>query len=326
LQSGSCWSLLRSLVVAVALDKPAYSRSLAREILRNCMSDQQVIDWILRNDVTLLFSELTDGFNGVKGKGVEALRRAAEDAYTRARYMAALVEIISTAFEEEEIEYAIFKTFNRAERIDVDVDAVIDRRMYWKAVKLLMSKGFKPVDDVAKTYATGFMLPNNPIILDLHTEITVLGIPYFEAELTLRNRAKTKHILGDIEIETYTAKPHVETALRIAHAVVKESEIKIDDVTEVLNALTLNASEVEEVVEKSRALRTSYKLFLQALETVLTSLELPHRLSEAKRLKALVDLALSLRSPKVLEAFMNLRYKRSAAMVGKAIIHAVEHS
>jgi len=324
LRSGNCWSLLRSLIVSVALDRPEHSKSLARELLGNCTDDQRVVDWTLRNDVALLFSGLTESFDGVRGEGVEALRRAAEDAYTRARHMANLVETVSATFEEGGIEYAVFKTFNRAERIDVDVDVVIDKGVYWEAVRLLTKRGFKPVDDVTKTYATGFMLPQNPIVLDLHTEITVLGLPYFEAELILRNRVKAGHVLGGIEVETYTAKPHVDAALRIAHAVIKEAEIRIDDVTEVLNALILNSSGVEDIAKKSRSLRTSYKLFLQMLETVLISLELPHKLSEVGRLKALADLVLSLGPRRVLEALTNLRYRRSAAMVGKAVIRAVK--
>jgi len=324
LQSGSCWSLLRSLIVAVALDMPAYSRSLALEVLRNCMSDQQVVDWILRNDVALLFSELTDGFNGVTGGGVEALRRAAEDAYARAKYMAGLVEAVSAVFEEEGVEYAVFKTFNRAGRIDVDVDVVVDKEVYWNVVRLLMDKGFKPVDDLAKTYATGFMQPGNPIVLDLHTEITVLGLPYFDAELVLGNRVETRHVLGGVEVETYTVKPHVDAALRIAHAVIKEAEVRVDDVTEVLNALALNAQGVEGIVGRSRSLRASYRVFMQALEAILVDLELPRKLSEARRLEALVDLLLSLGPRRALEALGNLRYRRSAAMVGKALIHVAK--
>jgi len=326
LQSGSCWSLLRSLVVAVALDRMAYSRSLAWEILRNSMSDQQVVDWILRNDVTLLFNELTDGFNGVTGRGIEALRRATEDAYARAKYMADLVEVISAVFEEEGVEYAVFKTFNRAGRIDVDVDVVVDKEVYWDVVRLLMDKGFKPVDDLAKTYATGFMQLGNPIVLDLHTEITMLGLPYFNAELVLGNRVKTRHVLGGAEVETYTVKPHVDAALRIAHAVIKEAEVRIDDVTEVLNALALNAPGVEDIVGRSRSLRALYRVFMQALEAILVDLELPRKLSEARRLEALADLVLSLGPRRALEAFANLRYRRSAAMVGKALIHVATQS
>jgi len=325
LRSGECWNLLRSLIVAVSFDRSENSKSLAREVLRSCTDDQRVVDWILRNDVSLLFSELTEGFSGTTGGGVEALRRAAEDAYTRAKHMADLVEAVSTLFEERGVEYAVFKTFNKARRIDVDVDVVIDRGMYWEAVRLLIRRGFKPVDDITKTYATGFMLPRNPIVLDLHTEITVLGIPYFDAKLILRNREKARHVIGGIEVETYTAKPPVDAALRIAHAVIKEVEIRIDDVTEVLNALTLNASEIEDVVNRSRSLRTSYSAFLQTLETILIDLELPRKLSETKRLKALAELTFSLGPHKVLEALTNLKYKRSAAMVGKALMRVARH-
>ena len=179
----------------------------------------------------------------------KALATDAELVYRNARYRDELLHLLVDALEEGGVDYAVFKTFNRLGIVDVDIDVIVRREAYWDTVRRLISRGFKPVDDLGKTYATGFVVRGNPIVVDLHTEVTVLGVPYVDSETLLRYRVRYRPSSSD-GTSLYVLDTPVEALVRVAHAVVKEAEIRVDDVSEVLKATEERPSELVKLTEE----------------------------------------------------------------------------
>ena len=290
-------------------------------LVEECTHREDIASWIRRNDLALLLKELTNDFQGLDTVG--ELEELAWEAWSRAESMATLIEATTKTFEKHGISYTIFKTFNRAMRIDVDVDILIPRDKYGEAVQALLDHGFKPIDSLSKTYATGFMLPQNPIILDLHTQITVLGTPYYNPQPLLQHREKKRIRLGGKNIEAYTPQPIPEAAVRIAHAVIKEAEIRIDDVTETLNTIHNHKKQLEKHLQQQNLTKT-YQTYLNNLAQItIDNLQaLPAKIPEKQRLQALLDkLRKDRRTTSLITSLTNTRYKRNAAMLGKTALY-----
>ncbi len=325
MQDADPWALAASVLVHISLDRPGKAAENAKTLLAEHGGDMELASWIKANELSLLFQTLTDGFRGLDGRGVKALKRDAEETLRRARSMARLIQVFTEAFERRGIEYVIFKTFNRLMRVDVDVDVLIPKDMYLEAVKALLDAGFQPIDDLSKTYATGLMLPGNPIVLDLHTEITVLGTPYFNHQILLKEKTETSQELGGIVLTTYTPSPTAEAAVRIAHAVIKEAEIRADDISETLKTIIKTGAKLNTLIQKQN-LTLAYQTYIQILKNTVSKKlrNLPIKIPEKQRMKALIDKAK--RDGLLTQLTMsltNLRYRRSAAMVGRLIAEEI---
>lgn len=179
-----------------------------------------------------------------------ALAFYANQTRERGEYRDELLLRVVEVLEGGGIGYVIFKTFNDLGVVDVDVDVLITPEGYWRAVRAFLSRGFKPVDALSKKYATGFMIKGNPIILDLHTDVTVLGAPYVDRDTLLKHRVKARYRTANGDsADIYVLDAVAEALVRVSHAVVKEAEIKIEDISEVMKAVVESPGELRKLAE-----------------------------------------------------------------------------
>jgi len=169
-----------------------------------------------------------------------------------------LVYVLNTA----DIDYAVFKTLNRLGSVGVDIDIVINLSNYDRCVKALLVNGFFPIDDLSKKYATGFMVRGNPVIVDLHTELAVLGVRYMSSDSLLRRkRSITFQPCNCSEQFSLNVLDGTTDALvRMVHCVLKEGTIKIDDAAEVLPVFQDNADLLIDCVNEE-SLRLAVSIF-----------------------------------------------------------------
>lgn len=132
------------------------------------------------------------------------------------------------------IDYVVFKTLNRLGSVGVDVDFIIDPSSYDMCVEALLANGFFSVDDLSKKYAMGFMVKGNPIIVDLQTKLAVLGVRYMSSDLLLRKRRSVRFqpCDGSEQFPLNVLDETLDALVRMAHCVLKEGAVTIDDVAE----------------------------------------------------------------------------------------------
>jgi len=148
----------------------------------------------------------------------------------------AVLGAATEAFGSAGISYAVFKTLNGFQAPGVDVDAIVRPEDFGPAVAALEARGFRLIDDPGKRYATGLALDGNPIIVDLHTDLAVLGIRYASPDLLLEG-ARDDTVPSAIApegIRVRVAPPQGDALVRMAHAVIKEGVVTLLDVAEVL--------------------------------------------------------------------------------------------
>jgi hypothetical protein len=150
----------------------------------------------------------------------------------RDRQLAKLVDVLT----KSGINYVVFKTFNRTGWVGVDLDVLIGKADYRDCVEGLLAGGYYSIDDLAKEYATGFMSKGNPVIVDLHTQLAVLGVPYFSSNTLLADFERSNIGLpeGRGNVAFNQLGETTETVVRMAHAVIKEGIVTAGEVAEVL--------------------------------------------------------------------------------------------
>jgi len=146
-----------------------------------------------------------------------------------------LLRRVADVLDYAGVDYAVFKTLNRLNWVGVDIDVIINPSNYSKGVKALLANSFFSIDDLSKKYATGFMIKNNPIIIDLHTELAVLGVPYMSSGPLLERKRELKVPLleGSELVSLNILDETMDALVRMVHCVLKEGIIKISDVAEV---------------------------------------------------------------------------------------------
>ena len=307
---------------------------------------ERVVEFVSRNNVGYLLYNL---LNEVCHENTELgilLKPLAIHTLKKTRYRNELLRNVVKVFETEGIDYVVFKTFNSIGVVDVDIDVIIRPEDYERGVLALIKGGLIPIDSISKTYETGFMIKRNPIVLDLHTDVTVLGVPYVSRDLIFENTTKQRYkTCGNEVIYLNVTSPPIEALIRIAHAVIKEAQICLDDLVEVHKALRHSLADIMELV-KLESLEPAFNTFLAVLNKVsdikcLNSLNNILRSSFAKkqtfnylrnelppyylpRLVTTLILIHRLRERRELyrafKAITHLRYRRSASHIGRTLI------
>ena len=157
-----------------------------------------------------------------------------------------VVSRASEALKRHGVEHVFFKTFNYSGSVGVDADLLIRPEDYVRALKALTSYGFKLVDDPRKRYATGLALPDNPVVLDLHTDLAVLGARYLNPDILHRNKVLMSW--GDLKV--YVARPRADVVVRAVNAIVKEGAITLHDIYEAICTLRSEPNGLVELAEK----------------------------------------------------------------------------
>jgi len=304
-----------------------------------------IIEYAERNSLAHLFHKILDEKKFVNNELTRSLNFKARFIYEYRNYFNELLQRLVEILDREGFEYIIFKTFNNLDVIDVDIDIIIHPESYWDVVKTFLNRGFKPIDDLEKTYATGFVYEKNPIIIDLHTEITVLGVPYVSRETLFKHKVKTRYkaLNGDF-IDIYVLDDIAEALVRIAHAIIKEAEIKIEDMSmvykavkespdellkliraeELIPALTCFMRNVEDVFE------ARFKSLNEDEENILWTLSCPkseksymppYRLSRTISIVTLFHRVYKRNELHILlKAIGNLKYRRNVAHIGSLLL------
>ncbi len=227
---------------------------------------------LFEKSIPLLASSPTSSNNVRKlGESIDSnLRESRELQIKRDKVVLKLTELLSRM----SLEYLFFKTFNPYGGVGVDVDLLIRKQDYSKFIKALLSDNFVPIDSLDKTYATGFLLAEgkNPIIVDLHTDIAILGVEYFSPETLFANKIEipfqaTLEQQKEKIINLCVPNENTSAVVAMAHAVIKESSIRASDLLEVYKALQLNPSAFQRLV-KTEHLRLANRIFLTVLNSV----------------------------------------------------------
>ena len=165
-------------------------------------------------------------------------------------YRDRLLRRLVSTLDSAGIEYVVFKTLNRLGWVGVDVDVAVHRSQYWDCVEALRRGGFHSIDDLWKDYGTGFMLADNPIVVDLHTRLATLGMTYMSADPILRSRVVTSfRTYEGSSLELSIPSPVADAASRIAHSVMKEGLVTLDDVAETYGSVLESSKEVAHLLK-----------------------------------------------------------------------------
>jgi len=346
-------SVLRYLTKVLVSGDLDNLRDLLGLLAKSC--DRGMVDSVLqyakRNGVAhVLYRALVEE-GAACSELAKDLVAEAEVVYRNARYRDELLHLLVEVLEDGGIDYAVFKTFNELGIVDVDIDIIVRREVYWDTVRRLISRGFKPIDDLSKTYATGFMVRGNPIVVDLHTEVTVLGVPYVDSKTLFKHRVRARYRSSSgNSINIYTLDTPAEALVRVAHAVIKEAEIRVDDVSEVLKAIENHPVELVELAEEE-GLEPALLLFMEKVSSeigynlrkfenlssrraqgILRGVTArsegvpPYRIPRLASLEALLH-RVRKRGEIVLllKAAGNLRYRRSAAHIGSLLMRRLTY-
>ena len=229
---------------------------------------------------------------------------------------------------------------------------MIDPTCYDRCIKSLIARGFYPIDSLSKKYATGFMMRGNPIIIDLHTEMAVLGVKYLSSDSILERSREIKfHPCCDSDPLSINAlDPATEAIVAIAHSVIKEGTVTMEDLAKVHWALHSQPGLVERYIDEEKlqlassvfadtAMNTmcderAFKTLIRTQNGVLDDLarvlssnsvncaEIPVRLPAAVSLITLYDI---LRRRDEIAAYfhkplLSLRFRRNAVRLGQKIL------
>ncbi len=335
--------VINALLRKILLGEHDDSRRLLEYIAGSPRLRRLLVRVIRENDAAPLISEYFPEYIETLGHRVSAILR---DNEARKMYRDELLVKTIDLLRQHGIDYVVFKTFNSIGSIDVDIDLMIHPWDYWDTIRILLNNGFYAIDDLSKTYATGFMINGNPIVLDLHTQLTILGIPYVSHEYIFRNRKWARiesKEFGVINVKS--TGPIREALIRIAHAIIKEAEIKLDDVFTVHEAFS-NTSLRERICHDIEAeglepteyyysrtllerLGIEYRCRVSEDKSCLTmgwsSSHLPpYRLSRIVTLTSLLHRLMSRGEMYKLGVIpKNLLYRRNAAHIGHLLVEAL---
>jgi hypothetical protein len=176
----------------------------------------------------------------------EILKRALGEELAKSRELELKRDFIIRGLTEllsgSSIDHIFFKTFNPFGGVGVDVDLIIRRKDFSKCVKLMLENRFVAIDSVSKTYATGFLLAGggNPIIVDLHTDIAILGVSYLSSETLFANKVQINFeskLEPGKQLKLYVLNDSAAALVAMAHAIIKEGSIRASDLLEVYQAI-----------------------------------------------------------------------------------------
>ena len=241
-----------------------YAMSQTPELLFNrqftididSLSDSQM-DYLVRflneNRVTFLFYEALKNLNS---PNISKLKDRLEPSFNKIKELEGqrddIMRRLAAVFDNMNIDYVVFKTLNASGWIGVDIDVMIELSSYDRCVDALLRNGFYPIDDLSKKYATGFMVKGNPIIIDLHTELAILGVRYMSSDMLLRNK-RTQPFqdgLASASFELNVLNETMDAFVRIAHAVLKEGSLTIAEVAEVSRGFSGNPDLIVKLIDE----------------------------------------------------------------------------
>jgi hypothetical protein len=260
--------------------------SFARQMsLSDANSLQKLVDLSSQNRILLLLKELFEksvpllASSPTSSTNARRLEESIDSSLSESSELQTkrdtLVLRLNDLLSRMSLEHLFFKTFNPYGGVGVDVDLLIRKQDYTKFIKALLSDNFVPVDSLDKSYATGFLLneERNPIIVDLHTDITILGVEYFSPETLFANKVK---IPFQVKLEQERQEiinlcvPNDNTSavIAMAHAIIKESSIKASDLLEVYKGLRSDPNDFKRLV-KTEHLQLANGIFQAVLNFVL---------------------------------------------------------
>ncbi len=148
------------------------------------------------------------------------------------------------------LEYVVFKTVNSTGTAGVDIDLMIRPDDFESGIRMLQAIGFYPIDSLAKKYATGFMMRGNPLVLDLHTKLAVLGVEYMSSSILLAHKRDViiDGADGNGELRVPCLDGAAESVVRAAHSVIKESRITVGDMYEVMRSAKGAATATQQLI------------------------------------------------------------------------------
>jgi hypothetical protein len=238
---------------------------------------------VARNRMDFLFQDLLCSHHSNHSANMDRLRnsinlRVKELLKLRVMRDDVLKRLIG-ALVDSSIDYVIFKTLNKYGGVGVDIDILIPRQSYLECIRVLRSHGFYPIDDLSKTYETGFVMPGNSVIVDLHTDLAILGVSYLSPQRLLSNRISASYSLSADEnaqelVLLNVLNDDTASLVTIAHSIIKECRIRGSDFLEVLVALTLHRDTLVRCVQEESLQFAAY-VFAKSLSNMIPEISGP---------------------------------------------------
>jgi len=131
---------------------------------------------------------------------------------------------VTELFEKSGIDYVVFKTISSYKYLPRDIDVLVGKEDFKKAMNLLVSKGFK----LTKTHTMHkeISLVKNEVEIDLHLQIGWMGSRVIDENLILHNYSDYK--VGDTTVRI--PNPTHEFLLLSAHAILQHHYVTLGEV------------------------------------------------------------------------------------------------
>jgi hypothetical protein len=272
-------NLVQDAMINIALSTVSPSKDLRNQIEADLVTvvesgwTDQLTNRLVKNRLAYCASAT---ISEIDSGAVRALqpRLAVEVARTMQMqsYRNSLLKTVCSLLEEKELDYVVFKTLNKSGAVGVDLDVMIDESDFDDCVRAFQNRGFRSIDDLSKRYATGFVLGTNPIVVDLHTSLTVLGVSYLSSAslLSSKRRIRYQSTLVDEPFDINLLKEEMDAIVRMAHCVIKEGRVSIADLIEPVKVMEKSLSEVA-VCSNREGLQTAVNSFLRIYSTYIES-------------------------------------------------------
>ncbi len=255
-------------LLSQSVDSQELNEKLERVVELNKIED--LVKGLVVNRIVLPTCQfLAQSEFGAKKRLEDRLRIEVAEIMKLNAYRDRLIATLCPLLEQRNIDYVLFKTINKSGAIGVDIDVMIDYENFDKCVSYLQAQGFRPIDDLSKKYATGFVYENNPIIVDLHTELTVLGIRYVSAKSLLSSKVRIDFQSDNLSapLRLNVLDDVMETVVRMAHCIIKEGKITVADMMESIQVIGNCSVATLEHTERE-GLQVAVSAFLQVLTSV----------------------------------------------------------
>jgi hypothetical protein len=270
---------VQDTVISIALSTVSPSKDLRNRIGADLATvvesgwTDQLINKLVKNRLVYCASATISEIDSGAVKALQP-RLAVEVARTMQMrsYRDSLLKTVCSLLEEEELDYVVFKTLNISGAVGVDLDVMIDEGDFDDCIRAFQNMGFRSIDDLSKRYATGFVLGTNPIVVDLHTSLTVLGVTYLPSAslLSSKRRIRYQSTLETEPFDIYLLREEMDAVVRMAHCVIKEGRVSIADLIEPVKVMEKSLNEVA-VCSNREGLQTAVNTFLRVYSTYVES-------------------------------------------------------
>uniref|UniRef100_A0A7J3YTE2 Nucleotidyltransferase family protein n=1 Tax=Ignisphaera aggregans TaxID=334771 RepID=A0A7J3YTE2_9CREN len=220
------------------------------------------------------------------------------------------LQLMIELFDKCHVDYVVFKTLRPVPETPVDIDMVVGSKDdAFKAIDCLKQKFHVEIWDVSR-YSIGIRIAELKEFVDFYIKPHVADLVYMDSKPLIEN-AFPLHIneLG-IDMRVPIPKPEIEFCTILAHSVIKERLVTLNDVLSLATYESLSGwNNIAEWL-LGTSLSSSYNAFLKALKK-----PLPTKIDHEKWLVSLISIMQKSYAVKSLPFFMTNAHKRLKRLI-----------